>query len=152
MPDPGPFATEEEARAYARTIVSLGPGALSPAENTMLLHVVLGECGVRTGDFDGWDEEVRYWLTQLEDSIVAVIAAWVVRAYQAGQSARPEETSTEYRLRIERPHEDAFVYGPDHGAVGLAALHETARSYKRVIGIPAVIESRQVAEWKEIPA
>lgn len=78
----GPFDTEREARVAAHAAVPprAGRSILSAQGNRQLLGRALQDAGVSMGRYD---DRIVEWLAQWEDSVCAVIAGWVTRAYLA---------------------------------------------------------------------
>ena len=52
-------------------------------ENEALLRDTLATAGVELGE---WDDLILRWLTKWEFGAVAVVASWIVRAHEAGES------------------------------------------------------------------
>lgn len=89
MINPGPFASERDARAAALSAIppSEGMTILSATQNRQLLSQALEAAGVQTGAFD---DRFLDWLSGWEDTFCAVAAGLVARAYAAGMAARED--------------------------------------------------------------
>jgi hypothetical protein len=75
----GPFESEREARAAAHAAVppAAGSSILAATGNRQLLGRALQDADVTMGRYD---DRIVEWLAQWEDSVCAVIAAWIGRA------------------------------------------------------------------------
>jgi hypothetical protein len=80
MNQAGPFATEAEARAAARTLggpPDPGWSILSGEQRRQMLTAACDAAGVGLGDYDA---RIIGWLAGFEDGACAVIAGLVTRA------------------------------------------------------------------------
>jgi hypothetical protein len=87
--NPGPFASERDARAAALAAIPPDEGMtiLSASQNRQLLGQACEAAGVETGRFDDLTLD---WISGWEDAICAVVAGLVTRAYAAGMAARED--------------------------------------------------------------
>lgn len=102
----GPFDTEQEARAFAHTIVPPSGGfpILTEAENRQVLERACEEAGVELGAYDR--RIIINWLAGWTDAYAGVVAAVIARAYEAGKREGMPHSAPALRL-IADPGEHA---------------------------------------------
>lgn len=83
----GPFETEALARTAVVAAAEPGLLPVKSAENHRLLGRVCQAAGVAMGRYD---DRIVEWLSIWEPSTVAVVAGWIIRAYEVGLTRTPD--------------------------------------------------------------
>lgn len=151
----GPFTTEQDALATeacaAEKAAWKAPGD-GEKFNMRILVSACGELGIELGTYDL--SPLRQ-VAMYETPKCVALRGIIRRAFEAGKAAAPEGTVTEYGVRYARPPalfpEDPPEVMTDRAAdLEAAQRMMTSPGHRRVPG-DAVLVSRQVTPWKEVP-